>query len=101
MLVPFSSLLKLTSDLHFADLGCGWAPIVLDSKEELDFVGKGQNFISWIQTYWFGGSTDAQKGTTLQYSDYNTDRSGIKYFKESKFGRNSGLQLDIFFVFFS
>ena len=60
----------------FLELGDGWSASVLNSKEELDFVSGGASYHIVIQSYWIGGSTDADKGSTLNYSDYITDESG-------------------------
>ena len=63
--------------LYFQDLGEGWAPAVLNSLEELDFIIGGERDFPIIQSYWIGGSTNATKGSTLQYpDDYSTDGSG-------------------------
>ena len=62
--------------LQFSELGEGWARAVLNSIEELDFIRGGQNGILDIESYWIGGSTDAEKNSTLEYSDYYTNDSG-------------------------
>ena len=60
----------------FLELGDGWSASVLNSKEELDFVRGGASYHIVIQSYWIGGSTDADKGSTIEYSEYYTNMSG-------------------------
>ena len=59
------------------EIGDGWGPLVLNSEEELDFVRRGSEFQApTIQSYWIGGSTDANKSSTIEYSEYYTNMSG-------------------------
>ena len=62
--------------LYFTDLGERWAPAVLDSEEELAFIRGGEIGNNVPNNYWIGGSTDADSGSILQYSDYITSREG-------------------------
>ena len=48
----------------------------MNSEEEFDFVRGGADYHSVIQSYWIGGSTDADKGSTIEYSEYHTNVSG-------------------------
>ena len=66
----------IISKLYLSDLGEGWAPTVIGSEEELAFIRGGEIGNNVPNTYYLGGSTDADTDTTLQYSDYITDRSG-------------------------
>ena len=68
----------LISQLLLKDLGDGWAPTVLESDEELNFLSKHQNGNDNVHSYWIGGFTDAAK----DYSDYYTDGEGnIMYYQ--------------------
>ena len=60
----------------FLELGDGRSASVLNSEEELDFVRTGAGYHSVIQSYWIGGTTDADKGSTIEYSEYYTNMSG-------------------------
>ena len=64
------------SNLYFKDLGNGWAPAVLDSEKELNFIRGGQERNRELGSYFIGGSTDAKEGKTLNYADIYTNRSG-------------------------
>ena len=68
--------LLLISKLLLKDLGDGWAPTVLESEEELNFLSKHQNGNDDVQSYWIGGFTDAAKDSTIDYSHYYTDGEG-------------------------
>ena len=60
-----------------SDLGDGWAPVVLDSLEELAFILKGHKTIGRdYQRYWIGGSTNVNEGRALEYNNYIWNESG-------------------------
>ena len=58
------------------DLGLGWAPAILDSKGELDFIKQAQKELSDISNYWIGGFTKVTKGRMIQFSQYRPTRFG-------------------------
>ena len=60
----------------FLELDDGWSASVLNSEEELAFVRGGAGYHSVIQSYWIGGTTDADKNSTIEYSEYYTNMSG-------------------------
>ena len=49
------------------ELGNGWAPAILNSQEELDFI-LGAHTLSELQYYWIGGSADLSEGSTITYA---------------------------------
>ena len=66
--------------LYFSALGEGWAPAILNSPEELDFIRQGQLWFSDDRSYWLGGSTNTQPWEHIDLSDYNTGDSGNRFF---------------------
>ena len=61
----------------FLDLGEGWVPAVLNNQRELDFIREGQKlFCHNDRSYWIGGSTNIQRGSTFNISQYNTGDTG-------------------------
>ena len=62
------------------DLGHGWAPAVLETETEHDFIREADRGVSDIKGYWIDGSTD-RTGLDFPYSGYIPDRSsGIKIY---------------------
>ena len=57
-------------------LGAGWAPAVLNSQVELDFIKEAQKGLSHDRSYWIGGSTDSGAGSNITFSNYNTNSNG-------------------------
>ena len=49
----------------FSALSEGWAPTILNSPEELDFIRQGQLSFTDDRSYWLGGSSTLNHGTTL------------------------------------
>ena len=61
----------------FLDFGEGWVPAVLNNQRELDFIREGQKlFCHNDRSYWIGGSTNIQTGSTFNISQYNTGDTG-------------------------
>ena len=58
-------------------MGKGWGMTVFNSKEELDFISRGQEGNDVLASYYIGGSTDVEKGSTVSYSDYISNESGL------------------------
>ena len=65
---------------YFPGLGDGWAPAIVDSEAELEFIREGQRGFSASMSYFSGGSsdrsyyiggfTDIAAMTNIQLSDY-------------------------------
>ena len=64
--------------MHFSDIGMGWEPAVLDTKEEFDFIREGQKNFTNSAPYWIGGTTDSDKEQSIWFNfpDYLADNSG-------------------------
>ena len=50
-------------------MGEGWAPAVLNTREEMDFIIQGQKGFSDNRNYWIGGRTNV-RGRSIDYSEY-------------------------------
>ena len=59
----------------FPEIGKGWAPAVLDTQEEFDFIRIGQKTFTNSAPYWIGGSTNEPNDTT-DYTKYIANNSG-------------------------
>ena len=60
-------------------IGHGWAPTVIDSRPEQNFIREAQKGLNDIRSYWIGGSTDIKKGDIFTSSGYSTTESGDCY----------------------
>ena len=68
--------------LSISEMGNGWAPVVINSQEEYDFLRQGQKTIRNSVPYWINGSTNAQQQFGLEhyrsnYTDYVANDSGM------------------------
>ena len=59
----------------FPEIGTGWAPAVLNTKEELYFLREGQKSFSSSAPYLIGGSTD--QNDSFPYNSYRKNNTGI------------------------
>ena len=57
-------------------LGHGWAPAVLDTEEEHDFVKEAQKGVTHLRSYWIGGTTDVERPEHFDFSAYESNDSG-------------------------
>ena len=66
--------------LSILELGEGWAPAVLDTQVEHDFIKTTHlaNLLQNIKSFWIGGSTSQPENTTISYSEYNVNDTDIK-----------------------
>ena len=62
--------------LFISGLGHGWAPAVLNTEEELDFVKEAQKGVTHTRSYWIGGSTNVERPENFGYSSYESNESG-------------------------
>ena len=63
---------------YILDIGPLWAPAILNSQEEWNFLKRKQKGFTDPRSYWIGGSTDFYRGKILDPSTYKTDNSGLK-----------------------
>ena len=66
--------------LTISEMGNGWAPVVINSQEEYDFLREGQKTLRNSVPYWINGSTNVQQQLGLEhlnYSDYIVNDSGM------------------------
>ena len=66
--------------LSISEMGNGWAPVVINSQEEYDFLRQGQKTLRNSVPYWINGSTNVQQQLGLEflnYSDYIANDSGM------------------------
>ena len=61
-------------------LGEGWAPAVLNSRAELNFLKQAQKGFSDDRSYWLGGCTSTQPWSIINLSKYRPGDSCNKYF---------------------
>ena len=74
--LPLTVILYLLSLLHIADLGEGWAPAILNTEAEHDFIREADRDVVNDMGYWIDGSTNrAGFPHTFSYSEYFPDRS--------------------------
>ena len=59
----------------FSEIGEGWAPALLNSQAELDFIFRSHSHTD-LQRYWIGGYTEVSAGRTITLSDYLTTEAG-------------------------
>ena len=76
---------NVTSELHLdsiytIELGEGWAASVLDNQGEFDFIKEGQRTFHHSRNYWVGGTTNSNLNSYIDYSEYNVNNTGSKYF---------------------
>ena len=64
------------SKKNSSEIGNGWEPAVLDTKEEYDFVKESQRSFNNSVPYWIGGSANATAKTLIDYTDYIGNNSG-------------------------
>ena len=70
---------KAMSMIYLSDFGDGWAPTVLNSREELSFILKGfKNIGPSHRKHYIGGSTDHGPNKKITYSKYYNNGSGNK-----------------------
>ena len=65
------------NNLHltfFPEIGEGWAPAVLDTQEEFDFIKEGQKTFKNSEPYWIGGSTN--QNDKITYTEYIANNLG-------------------------
>ena len=64
----------LVSSRHFIfyilELGNGWAPVILETEEEFNFVRAADRIINNPRNYWIDGSTNNCCIAEIEYSDY-------------------------------
>ena len=60
--------------IYISDLGDGWAPTILETEEEWEFLREAMGlFVSSYNHFTFiGGSTSAPHYSSFGYSDYRT-----------------------------
>ena len=61
----------------FLDIGEGWAPTIINSPEELDFLKHAQKSFIDDRSYWLGGSTSKKPWSIINLSDYIPGDSGF------------------------
>ena len=62
------------------EIGNGWAPAVLDTEEEHDFVRISQKIYTNSASYFIGGSTNqTNPSARFNYGDYIANNSGTNY----------------------
>ena len=57
-------------------MGTGWAPTVLNSQAELDFIRQGQIGTPDRYLFWIGGSTNASHTAVLDIDSYIAGETG-------------------------
>ena len=53
--------------VFWKEIGDGWAPAVINSQTEHDFIKTEQRTLSNNNNYWIGGSTNIVPGTSFDY----------------------------------
>ena len=53
-----------------SELGEGWAPAILDTEEEMNFIKEGQKKFSDNRSYRIGGEATQRPPASIDYSDY-------------------------------
>ena len=68
---------------NILELGEGWAPAVLDTQVEHDFIKATQQglFLQNFLSFWIGGSTSQPENTSIPFSEYTANDSGIMMFE--------------------
>ena len=92
-------VMQTTIQITFPALGEEWAPVVLDSEEEWDYIFNRHSALP-LQRYWIGGSTDAVKKRKIGYNDYIASSSGI-YIVYSEYFLCQGIFSNNFLLFTS
>ena len=64
-------------------MGEGWAPALLNNRNEMNFIKQGQKSFSDKRSFWIGGRTNTQPGDFFEYSDYNPIGLSTSEFNES------------------
>ena len=65
MIIVFFSIVY-----YCIEQGDGWAPGVLETEDEYNFVKAAQRFFTDIRSYWIGGSTAQTEGTVFPFPLY-------------------------------
>ena len=71
----FPSIKKLLYIMYTLELGDGWAPGILETEQEYDFVEVVQRGLTDSRSYWIGGSTAESLGTIIPFSAYGNKES--------------------------
>ena len=66
-------------------MGDGWAPAILNTRREMDFIQQGQRSFSDNRGYWIGGKTNTQTGDFLDYPAYNATTFSNYEFNTSEY----------------
>ena len=53
--------------MYFSELGAGWAPALLETRDELLFVEQSQYFLTDVQEYFIGGSAEPEVLGSFDY----------------------------------
>ena len=53
--------------MYFPELGAGWAPTVLDTRDELKFLEYSQYILTDVQEYFIGGSAEPEVLGSFDY----------------------------------
>ena len=51
----------------------GWAPAVLNTNQEMNFIKQGQRSFMDNRSFWIGGKTNTVPGEYFEYSAYNAE----------------------------
>ena len=63
--------------LYLSDLGEGWAPTILNSQSEVDFLKQAQkDFGDNTRSFWVDGTTNAELNSIFDFNSYITGDSG-------------------------
>ena len=65
--MTIKSIVNMFSN-SLSEIGPGWAPTILNSSLELEFIGRQHMRLSNHLSYWIGGSTSA--ADNINISDY-------------------------------
>ena len=61
-----------------SELGQGWAPAIINTSTELSLIKNIQLNLNNVQSYWVGGSTDADHWGPVTFFDYLPNTDGNK-----------------------
>ena len=65
----------ITATLYHSELGDGWAPTVLSTEVEHDFIRQSQKGLSDAQDYFIGGSAYPEHFGTFRYTVFERSSS--------------------------
>ena len=68
-------LMQQTFYLFFSELGEEWAPVIMNTEAEYNFIRSADYYLTDVHGYYLGGTTNVE-WTYENYNDYIPNNSG-------------------------